>query len=186
MEPDAARHVPQRWRGRDQPAVRPAAYQQSLVPDAISNFFGTGKGRAVPDVAAVGDPSTGMLVGQAQTFPDGTDAYCEFRLGGTSLSSPLFAGIMALADQRAGRPHGFANPAVYAHAGTSAFHDVVAPGSPVTVVRNDFVNSVDAGDGIITSLRTMDRTGTLHTRPAYDDVTGVGSPNGAAFLAAMS
>jgi hypothetical protein len=37
----------------------------------------------------VGDPSTGMLVGQTQTFSDGT-YYDEFRLGGTSLSSPLF------------------------------------------------------------------------------------------------
>ena len=28
-------------------------------------------GRGVPDVAAVGDPNTGFLVGQTQTFPDG-------------------------------------------------------------------------------------------------------------------
>src|SRR5439155_26455261 len=29
-------------------------------------------GRAVPDIAAFGDPNTGYLVGQTQTFPDGT------------------------------------------------------------------------------------------------------------------
>lgn len=162
------------------------AYQQGVVPDSISNFFGTGKGRAVPDVAAVGDPSTGMLVGQTQTFPDGSAAYSEFRIGGTSLSSPLFAGIMALADQRAGQAHGFANPALYGLAGTSAFRDVVDPASTVAAVRNDFVNSVDASDGIITSLRTMNQTGTIRTRPGYDDVTGVGTPNGTAFLNALS
>ena len=78
-------------------------------------------GRAVPDIAAVGDPQTGFLVGQTQTFPEGTD-YDEYRIGGTSLSSPLMAGIMALADQAAGHPHGFANPLFYAHA--NAFHDV--------------------------------------------------------------
>jgi hypothetical protein len=27
---------------------------------------------------------------------------------------------------------------------------------------------------------------TIHTAPGYDDVTGVGTPNGAAFLAALS
>jgi hypothetical protein len=31
-------------------------------------------------------------------------AYDEYRIGGTSLSSPLFAGVMALADQAAGTP----------------------------------------------------------------------------------
>ena len=67
------------------------AYQSSL----------TATGRAVPDVAALGDPQTGFLIGQTQTFPDG-DYYDEFRIGGTSLSSPIFAGLMALADQAAG------------------------------------------------------------------------------------
>jgi hypothetical protein len=68
-------------------------------------------GRGVPDVAAVGDPQTGYLVGQTQTFPDGV-YYDEYRLGGTSLSSPLFAGIVALSQQQAGRSFGFANPPV--------------------------------------------------------------------------
>src|SRR6185436_10259879 len=68
---------------------------------------GLGKtGRAIPDVAALGDPQTGLLVGQTQSFPDGA-YYDEYRIGGTSLSSPIFAGIMALADQRSGAPHGF-------------------------------------------------------------------------------
>ena len=54
-----------------------------------------------------------MLVGQTQTFPD-TSNTLEYRIGGTSLSSPLMAGIEALADQAAGHAHGFANPTVYA------------------------------------------------------------------------
>ena len=63
----------------------------------------------MPDVAALGDPQTGLLVGQTQTFPDGA-YYAEYRIGGTSLSSPIFAGLMALAQQKAGREFGFANP----------------------------------------------------------------------------
>src|SRR5262249_7628107 len=109
-----------------------------------------------------------------------------YRLGGTSLSSPLFAGSMALADQAAGHPHGFANPAFYALAGSSAFRDVVPPASPLAVARVDFRDFVDPADGFVYSLRTLDFTGlTIHTRPGYDDVTGLGTPNGAAFIAAM-
>ena len=53
-------------------------------------------------------------------------------------------------------------------------------------MRNDFVNSVDATDGIRTTLRTFDQTESLHTTPGYDDVTGVGSPNGQKFLNALA
>ena len=109
-----------------------------------------------------------------------------YHLGGTSLSSPLMAGVMALADQRAGRRHGFANPALYGRYGTAAYRDVVAPVAPIAVVRNDFVNSVDASEGTTTKLRTFDQTGTLHTTPGYDDVTGVGTPNGQQFLDALA
>ncbi|HEY4753945.1 MAG TPA: S53 family peptidase, partial [Candidatus Limnocylindrales bacterium] len=37
--------------------------------------------RAVPDVAALADPQTGLLIGQTQTFPSGV-AYDEYRIGG--------------------------------------------------------------------------------------------------------
>jgi hypothetical protein len=52
----------------------------------------------------------------------------------------------------------------------------VDPASTVAVVRNDFVNSVDASGGITTSLRTMNQTLSLDTTPGWDDVTGVGRP----------
>jgi subtilase family serine protease len=160
-------------------------YQVGVVPSAISGYFG-GSGRAVPDVAMVGDPNSGMLEGQTQTFPDGSVQYGEYRIGGTSLSSPLFAGLMALADQAAGHPHGFANPALYAAAAFAGYHDIVNPPSTVAVVRVDFNNSVDASGGTSTSLRTANQTGTLHTIAGYDDVTGVGTPIGAALIQLLS
>jgi subtilase family serine protease len=160
-------------------------YQVGVVPSAISAYFGS-SGRAVPDVAMVGDPNSGMLEGQTQTFPDGSVQYGEYRIGGTSLSSPLFAGLMALADQAAGHPHGFANPALYAAAAFGGYHDIVNPPSTVAVVRVDFNNSVDASGGTSTSLRTANQTGTLHTIAGYDDVTGVGTPIGAALIQLLS
>jgi subtilase family serine protease len=167
----------------DQPS-----YQRGVVPDSIAQYFNKRRGRAVPDVSAVGDPQTGMLVGQTQTYSidhPGT-RYGEYRIGGTSLSSPLFAGMMALADQAAGRRHGFANPAFYANANTPAFHDILPSAFKRAVVRNDYVNGENGADGTTTKLRTLDQTGTIFTRSGYDDVTGVGSPNGAAFLQALA
>ena len=81
--------------------------------------------RVVPDVSALADPSTGMLVGQTTLQPNGkTYAFSLSRIGGTSVSCPIFAGIEADAQQAAGHPLGFANPAIYRRYGTTAFHDV--------------------------------------------------------------
>jgi len=133
-------------------------------------------GRRVPDVAALGDPQTGLLVGQTQTFPDGA-YYDEYRIGGTSLSSPIFAGLMALADQKAGTHLGFANPLFYANPG--AFYDVLSV--KTAVARRNFVNGVDASAGTVDRLRTFDDySGSLtqHTGPGWGNVTGLGVPNG--------
>jgi subtilase family serine protease len=161
-------------------------YQKRVVPKKLAKANGGKPARVVPDVSLVGDPNTGMLVGQTQTFPDGTVKYSEYRIGGTSLSSPLMAGVMALADQQAGRHHGFANPALYAGYGTPAYRDTVAPDQPIAVVRNDFTIGVDDSNGVTTSLRTFDQTESLATTPGYDDVTGIGSPNGQRFLNALA
>jgi subtilase family serine protease len=163
------------------------SYQAGVVPSAVATRNGGSPMRVVPDIAALGDPTTGMLVGQTQTFPDGSVAYSEYRIGGTSLSSPLMAGFMALVQQRAGRVIGFANPLIYAKAGTAAYHDVT-PATGLGAVRSDYVNGVDPSGGYRYTLRSLsdDAPLTIHTRAGYDDVTGVGTPNGAAFLAGLS
>jgi subtilase family serine protease len=132
-------------------------------------------GRGVPDVAALADPQTGFLIGQTQTFPNGT-YYDEYRIGGTSLASPIFAGLMALADQAAGHVHGFANPLFYANPG--AFYDVVSV--KTAVARRNYVNSVDASSGTVDRLRTFDDysgSPTQHTGVGWDNVTGLGTPS---------
>jgi subtilase family serine protease len=170
------------------------SYQQGVVPASLAAYWG-GKNRVVPDVAMDADPQTGMLIGETQLFPKtgGRAAgtyYGEFRIGGTSLASPLFAGMMALADQASGRSIGFANPALYgtltsngyyssSHTG-GAFHDVTK--HVFSMVRVNYNNSIDATTGTTRYLRYTDQTGTLHTTAGYDDVTGVGSPYGLNFL----
>ncbi len=166
--------------------VAQPAYQKGVVPAGIANRFGSAK-RAVPDIAMDGDPQTGFLMGQSQTFPNGKIKYSEYRIGGTSLASPLFAGVVAVADQVRGGSLGFLNPRLYQLVGTSAVHDV-NHGRKVTdgVVRVDYANGFDASDGTVTSLRTLNQTGTIWTRKGYDDVTGVGTPNGVSFLVALA
>jgi len=159
------------------------SYQLGVVPNSVFQAQGR-TGRAVPDISAVGDPNTGYLIGETQTFPNGAVAYSEYRIGGTSLSSPLVAGFMALADQAAGHTHGFANPLFYRLAGSAAFTDIVSPSLTVAVVRANYVNNIDASAGVVYRLRTMNQTLSLTATPGYDDVTGLGTPT-SSFLSAL-
>ncbi|SFW91943.1 S53 family peptidase [Amycolatopsis australiensis] len=158
-------------------------YQKGVVPDALSTKNQTAghKGRVVPDISAIGDPNTGFLVGQTQTFPEGAH-YDQYRIGGTSLASPVFAGIMAVADSFDHFHHGFINPVIYKLTSrTPAISDVQHVDG--AVARVDYANSVDATNGLIHSVRTFDYGNlTIHTTKGYDDVTGLGSPNGLLFL----
>jgi hypothetical protein len=147
----------------------------------------------------LGDPNTGMVVGDTQDFtayrnplhlqlPTDDVHYGEFRLGGTSLSSPLFAALMALADQAADRPHGFVNPALYAayKSDPSITVDLTSAATKRAVVRHDYVNRTDPAGGVTTLLRDFDEPLTLHDRPGFDDATGMGTPNGIRFLRALA
>lgn len=146
-------------------------YQRGVVPAGPA-------GRAVPDIALDGDPNTGMLIGETQTFPNGV-YYDEYRIGGTSLASPLMAGMQALATDAKNGRLGFANPRIYElarnHSGT--FRDVTSRHDPDANVRPDYANGLNANDGIVYSVRTFDDDSSLNTSAGWDDVTGVGSPN---------
>ncbi|MPQ98469.1 serine protease [Modestobacter sp. I12A-02628] len=158
-----------------------------------------GSGRLVPDISALADPNTGFLVGQTQQFTTGVQ-YDEYRIGGTSLAAPLMAGLAAVADQRAGHALGFLNPRIYAvYAGTpSALYDVdqsdlscggracTAADPLPAVVRVNYTDSESAAGGLTLSVRTQETPlTTLHTVRGYDTGSGVGTPDGDAFLAAL-
>ncbi len=145
------------------------AYQKGVVTSQL-------QGRAVPDIAANADPTTGMLVGQTQTFATGVQ-YGEYRIGGTSLASPLTAGMVALALERKGARLGFLNPALYRAARSTSFTDVLPVHTGDGNVRPDFVNGVDAADGLLYSIRTFDQDASLTVTKGWDDVTGLGTPN---------
>lgn len=124
-------------------------------PGYQDGLAGTNAGRAVPDVAADAAPSTGM----ALTISENDQEYTVLGASGTSASTPLWAALIALADQSAGHDLGFVNPAIYriGRSRVRAFHDLTTGNNTVTV-----------SDQTINGYRA---------RPGYDPVTGWGSPN---------
>src|SRR5262249_44178342 len=82
--------------------------------------------------------------------------------GGTSASAPLWAGVIALADQYSGRHLGFINPAIYRIARTphyhKAFHDIAAGRANTAEFAHETINGYRASVG-------------------WDPVPGWGSPN---------
>jgi len=164
-------------------------YQRGVVPYSLATQLPDGSTSATPmrvepDVSALADPSTGVLVGQTTLQPDGTTyAFSLSRTGGTSVACPVFAGIEADAQQAAGHDLGFADPAVYARYGTAAFNDVtdhpLGPGY-LAEVRNNYTNPATKAGPLVTYLRTLGIDGkgpeALPAVRGYDDSTGVGSP----------
>jgi kumamolisin len=95
-------------------------------------------GRGVPDVAGDADPASGYVIRvDGQTFV----------IGGTSAVAPLWAGLIAVANQQNGKSAGFIQPAIYAAQGKAAFRDI------------------DQGDN-----------GSFRASTGWDACTGLGSP----------
>ena len=201
-------------------------YQASVVPAALSTTLNTAGGgpfttsqpqRVTPDVSMLADPYLGFLYGETYTIAgDKIDdagctklgaktEFCELPIGGTSVASPMMAGMIAVVDQQRTRLHkplvGFANPWFYgAKIGTSTalntagINDVTPPTSAFAVLRG-----FEAIPGNV-NLVTLNNTALyLETAPfgavvcgdpiclgqndlfnfttaGYDDVTGLGVP----------
>jgi subtilase family serine protease len=130
-------------------------------------------GRAVPDVSMDADPTTGMLVGQTQDFT-GVAAYDTYRIGGTSLAAPLFAGMTAVKVQSRHGGLGLLNPVIYSD--HSGFQDVTGAGVDAGNIRVDFANGLDASGGYLYTVRTFNgATTTLTVGQGWDSETGWGS-----------
>ncbi len=126
--------------------------------DGIASHVGAHRG--VPDIAYDGDPFTGVPVVLSES--GGT---LIVPVGGTSVGSPAWAAIVALANQAAGRRIGFLNNAVYriSQSGSylSGFHDITT--------GNNTVNTFDEKGNPITIPG-------FHAHAGWDAVTGVGTP----------
>jgi subtilase family serine protease len=135
--------------GESQYFPRPA-WQDSLPHDL-------GTGRLVPDVAALADPYTGF----ALVVTEGTTKYGEV-IGGTSLASPVFSAIWAIADEYNGAPLGQAARAVAKLTSASDIADVVPPSSALNT--DDVAGSISDSSGKHNYTRT-----TLYTHAINED-----------------
>jgi subtilase family serine protease len=176
-------------------------YQAPVVPSSLAlrneALVGPVAMRVEPDISMDAVPSTGFLIGLHEIFPNGKDVYGQTRYGGTSLASPLLAGVIADADQASaaagGSAVGFINPAIYRLDKTpEAINDVV-PGGKQAELRVDhaFTYLGPGAKGDVFSFRELtyegtitycDETGncasrpnTLSTAKGYDSMTGLGT-----------
>jgi subtilase family serine protease len=102
------------------------AYQRGVVPASMSSVAGgRGRGpvRSAPDISADADAFTGYKLGLLRFGKRGKTSFFQEVIGGTSLAAPLVAGLVADAQHGQRTPFGFADPALYKLAGTSALFD---------------------------------------------------------------
>ncbi len=128
------------------------------VPGYQSGISGL-TGRGVPDVAFDADPLTGVPVVFSQQ-----GATVILPIGGTSVGSPAWAAIVALANQQAGRRLGFLNDAIYS---------ILASGS-----YTEGFNDITIGNNTVTGFGPngpITITG-YNAGTAWDAVTGAGTP----------
>lgn len=167
------------------------AYQKGVVPTALATAPGSRPGlvRSAPDISAVGDEFTGFPVG-VLSFPKGKPAkYGTILVGGTSIASPLVAGMVAAAQQGQSQAFGFLNPVLY-KLPHSAFYDAlpVTSHSPVAWRGLLCAASYCGIPGLSTSddqsFNTFGYLGQV-TLKGYDNMTGLGTPNGQSFINAL-
>jgi subtilase family serine protease len=115
-------------------------------------------------------------------------------VGGTSMASPLVAGIIADAQQGQHTVFGFTDPVLYRLNGTSALHDMLPSTSATPALFRGVACNLQLcrapahAPALITfddqSRRMPGYTGQV-TLKGYDNMTGIGTPNGQQFVMAL-
>jgi len=148
-------------------ALEPAPAYQLSTQAASGLSYGL---RTLPDVAAVGDPATGVSVYDSVRY-SGQSGW--FSVGGTSAAAPQWAGLIAVADQGLGLAGigslANAQAALYSLP-SSSFHDVTSGFNGYSAK-----SGYDLVTGLGTPIANRVVAGLLATRNVYN-VTGFSSP----------
>ncbi len=134
------------------------SYQTSSVPGLGSKSF-----RTVADVAFNADPSSGQYLA---TMKPGSTSVSWMSAGGTSLATPQWAGIIAIAN---------AQRAVAAKAALGAPHAVLY--SQISTVAATYTSTF-----LDVTLGSDGTCATCAAKSGYDQDTGLGTPNTASLL----
>src|ERR1700722_8316510 len=140
-----------------------------------------GGSRGTPDIAM------SAAVNGAVDFYDSTDPGVGGWgiVGGTSEASPLFSGVVALADQVAGHKLGDLNQALYSMAKHGASSGLV----PISKGTNSYtfckVADIGSNDACASSADLVNVPG-FHANGSYNDATGWGTVNAALFVPTLA
>jgi subtilase family serine protease len=139
-------------------------FDRPAYQDGVSRAVGSARG--FPDLslsAAVDGAALVYLDAPAAQGPAGF-----YLIGGTSEASPLFSGVIAIADQLAGHGLGLINPALYSMAASNAagFVDVTGGTNTVTFPQDGANHTVKGWDAV----------------NGYDLASGLGTIDGANFV----
>jgi subtilase family serine protease len=140
-----------------------------------------GDSRGTPDIAM------SAAVNGAVVYYDSTDPSVAGWgiVGGTSEASPLFAGIVALADQVAGHSLGYLNPALYALARSGAPDGIV----PISQGSNSYTFCPAAhikSNGSCASSSDLVTVPGFPANGSYNNATGWGTVDAALFVPALA
>jgi subtilase family serine protease len=132
---------------------------------------GFGGGRTIPDVSLSAAIDGGVLVWESYDGAAPGD-FSIYIVGGTSEAAPLFAGIVASADQAAHHDLGLVNPPLYGLAGGwhSPFVDVTKGNNAVRFTDANGVHDVPG----------------YAAKKGYDLASGIGTVDGSKLIAALS
>ncbi len=146
----------------------------TIYPEPAYQTYALGRtsGRSTPDVSLVGNPTTGLSV--YDTVPgDGSIGWAT--VGGTSAGTPIWAGIVAVADQARGMKGlgslGSSQTlgllySLYAQKGTtyaSTFHDITSGAN--------FVGQATAGYDLVTGIGTPIARNIIAVASTYGSAT---------------
>ena len=140
-----------------------------------------GGSRGTPDIAM------SAAVNGAVDFYDTSDPSVAGWgiVGGTSEASPLFSGIVALADQLAGHSLGYLNPGLYTMAENNGPDGIV----PISQGSNSYTFCIAAdieSSGSCPSSSDLVRVPGFFANGSYNDATGLGTVDAAAFVPALA
>ncbi len=152
------------------------SFQQGFNVPAAPNAF---VGRGVPDVSLSAAGHDGYAVClSGGCVPVGGEITLDI-IGGTSASSPSFASIMSLVDQRTNSRQGQASTVLYALAKTESFASCNGSGSPALSAGSGCIfNDTTAGNNAVpgeTGYGTA--TADYQAGVGWDPATGLGSVN---------
>jgi subtilase family serine protease len=144
-------------------------FSRPFYQDGVASTVGDRRG--TPDVSMSAAVNGGAVVYFGFTG-HGLDQAGWYPIGGTSEATPMFSGVVAIADQAAGHDLGLLNPTLYARGdgSSSGLVDITKGNNSVTFPQGGKTITVNGFNAV----------------PGYDLASGLGTPDGARLVSELA